>query len=465
MEMAVASTLTEAGRMEAILNLETDVYASSSKRPRASYLKTWERMHLQWFGEHVPMLPLTPLKLKGVGALFKAGRYRSISNQLSTLKSLHIETGHEWSDVLSLVSKRVERSVTRGIGPSSQCRSFDVGEVCSLDLGASPLVDKGPIGPGNLLVAGSFFMLREIEASLALWKSVTLNEAKKIITWNLPASKSDPQALGKTRTWGCTCSPEGVPSACPFHSMKAQRAAVIAELALDDNACLDSVPVFPDRWGRIVEKLAVVETYKQVARLLGVSETDLVGIGGHACRVSGAQHLAKLGFDVVLIQLMARWAGDMVLRYIAEAPLGAITETYRKLAAGRSLGDQMDELMTQVSDLKFKLDHMETAVASDLASERALVAAQTKEHDLASDWYLVNLVSRKHHLPFVDISGTVIDGKSMCGWRYKQWECTVAHRLPSTDSKEICRMCFPRYREAYRETQEEPIVDASSSDS
>ena len=67
MEMAIASTMTETGRMEAILNLETDIYASSSKKPRASYLKTWERMHLQWFGENVPILPLTPLKLNGGG--------------------------------------------------------------------------------------------------------------------------------------------------------------------------------------------------------------------------------------------------------------------------------------------------------------------------------------------------------------------------------------------------------------
>ena len=225
-------------------------------------------------------------------------------------------------------------------------------------------------------------------------------------------------------------------------------------------------PSFQTDGGRIVEKLQVVETYKQVARLLGVSETDLEGIGGHACRVSGAQHLAKLGFDVVLIQLMARWAGDMVLRYIAEAPLGAITETYRKLAAGRSLGDQMDDLMVQVSDLKFKLEHMQTAVVGDLASERALASSQEKEHNVAPDsWYLVNLVSRKYHLPFVDLTGTTIDGKSMCGWRYKEWECDVVHSLPVTDPKAICRMCFPQYRKAYRETQVEPLVDASSSDS
>ena len=80
-----------------------------------------------------------------------------------------------------------------------------MGEVAFLDLGAAPMVDRGPIGPGNLLVAGPFFMLREIEASLAMWRSVSFNDSKLIITWVLPASKSDPQALGKSRTWGCPC--------------------------------------------------------------------------------------------------------------------------------------------------------------------------------------------------------------------------------------------------------------------
>jgi hypothetical protein len=210
----------------------------------------------------------------------------------------------------------------------------------------------------------------------------------------------------------------------------------------------------------------VVETFKQVARLLGIPEPDLEGIGGHACRVSGAQHLARLGFDVVLIQLMARWAGDMVLRYIAEAPLGAITETYRKLAAGRSIGDQMDDLMVQVSDLRGKLEHMQTAVVSDLASERALTSSQERSVNVDSDsWYLVNLVSGKMHLPFVDLAGTVIEGKAKCGWRYKEHECTVAHCLPKTDSKAICRMCLPRYREAYLAAQVDPHLNSSSSDS
>ena len=38
-------------------------------------------------------------------------------------------------------------------------------------------------------------------------------------------------------------------------------------------------------------------------------------------RVTGARLMAGMGFSIVLIQLMARWSFEAVLRYVAEAPL------------------------------------------------------------------------------------------------------------------------------------------------
>ena len=51
--------------------------------------------------------------------------------------------------------------------------------------------------------------------------------------------------------------------------------------------------------------------------------------GGHSLRVTGARTLAALGIDIVLIQLMARWSSDVVLRYVAEAPLATMSAAYR----------------------------------------------------------------------------------------------------------------------------------------
>ena len=41
----------------------------------------------------------------------------------------------------------------------------------------------------------------------------------------------------------------------------------------------------------------------------------------HCLRVSGAQFLARMGLELIIIQLFARWGSMAVLRYIQDAPL------------------------------------------------------------------------------------------------------------------------------------------------
>lgn len=154
----------------------------------------------------------------------------------------------------------------------------------------------------------------------------------------------------------------------------------------------------------------------------------------------------------------------MALRYIAEAPLGAITETYRKLAAGRSISGQLDALFTEVYDLRCRLDHMKTAVVSDIASERALVSSQTEFTEVTSaSRYLVSLVSGRIHSPFTDRAGTTIERKAKCGWCYKGHECNITHSLPRMVPTLICGVCLPRHRRACRSTPAGSLVESSSS--
>jgi hypothetical protein len=54
-------------------------------------------------------------------------------------------------------------------------------------------------------ISGSFFMTREVELCLAVGEHIDSCWKAMNDTWNLPASKTDPKALGKRRTWGCVC--------------------------------------------------------------------------------------------------------------------------------------------------------------------------------------------------------------------------------------------------------------------
>jgi hypothetical protein len=397
------------------------------------------------------MLPLTVAKIIGVGAVFKAGRYRGFANPLANAKELHIELGNPWSDQLAQICKKVDRSVTRGIGPASQCGSLDLNMVADLGLGDAPLVRGGPVGPAQLIIAGSFFMLRAVEASLALWQSITLDPGRSLITWCLPASKTDPKALGKIRSWGCVCidseDAEVAALRCPYHAILRQRAAVCA--AFDCRiADLSGLPVFPTLDGSASSKEAVVGTFRAVGTLQGKDETAVLALGGHLCRVTGAQHLARLGFFFVLIRLMARWSPDVVLRYIAEAPLGTVTETYRKLAAGRSISGQLDSLFAEMSDLRRQLDNMAARASESLVEERVLEEADAELPPSGGGDFLVNLASGKYHLPFTARDGVVVPGKSKCGWRYAEQEADLATVLPLVDHSLICGVCLPRQRRA-----------------
>ena len=53
-------------------------------------LRTWLRMHQRWFGEEVPLLPLSPAKIEAVSAQMCQLRYRSFANYLAAAKKAHI---------------------------------------------------------------------------------------------------------------------------------------------------------------------------------------------------------------------------------------------------------------------------------------------------------------------------------------------------------------------------------------
>ena len=447
MTLALTGVESAAAREAALAALDSDMYAASSKKPRASSAKTWEVFHVAWFGTGTPIFPITVPKLLAVGALFKQGKYRSFQNSLSTMKDEHITLGHLWSEQLSRCSTKVERSVSRGIGPSRQCVGLDLVAVSQLGLPKDQLSQGGPIGPGNLVVAGSFFMLREIEASLALWQSVTFDVGARLVSWNLPASKSDPKALGKTRSWGCLCTNAvaGGMGPCPYHALWSQRAVVAAMLSRDVED-LKFVPVFPDLYGDVVTKAAVVRTVQAVAALTGMAPARVSGVTGHVCRITGSQHLAMLGFDIVLIMLMARWASDIVHHYISEAPLGSITEKYRQLAAGRSLESVLESLVTEVAGLRGRVDAMVAPMADTFSSERLLRQASESADGSTNTGFIMNLESNKIHAPVLFSPGGM-PTKAKCGWTVEPLSYEMVTVLPRLDPQLICGMCLPRYKQ------------------
>ena len=153
--MEALASLEAMGAFALVDALLQDRYSKSAAASNLSLLRTWRQFHLQVSG-HVlhplPLLPMTVRVLVMIGALFKAGGYRSYPNYVSAMRSKHLEAGHEWCQLLLHTSAWVTRSVLRGIGPERQSCCFDFPRLRDLPWTSAPLVELGPCNPYHMAV-------------------------------------------------------------------------------------------------------------------------------------------------------------------------------------------------------------------------------------------------------------------------------------------------------------------------
>ena len=144
-----------------------------------------------------------------------------------------------------------------------------------------------------MTVAASFFMLREIEAALALDSHVTIDPDQRGASWRLPVSKCDPSAVGCTRHWRCICEGDAR-RPCPACALVEQKQSNRERSALL-GIPLHSLPLFPNAAGMVVSKRLVISSLEALVVRAGGCITTAGGtlpLGGHSFRVAGAQLLA-----------------------------------------------------------------------------------------------------------------------------------------------------------------------------
>ena len=420
--------------------------APSSWAPRASLLRTLETFNSEWFGMDAPLVPVDVFKVYAIGAMLKAGGYRSAANYISRLKEAHIEMGYPWSDQLALACRKTVASVTRGIAPGRQSAPLPLLQVHQLALGDNALFINGPVGPKNMVIGGSFFCAREIELSLALREHIEFDDSAQSVAWSLPCSKNDPTALGKSRSWGCVC--DGAGSApCPYHALRAQED--LLERLFGNRAARPGVPFFPTGSGAVVDKTAVVATIEAIGVQLGLDVSLPDGgkaFGGHSLRVTGAQWLAGLGVPIPTIQLLARWSSDVVLRYVADTPLTQLTAEYRR-ASGQEArpptsapGHQ--DLVARIASLQAQLDEhiLETRRLEEQARAARAAAAGARSPGFVR---LATKLSKCHVVgtEFLDVV-PLCDWRTRCGWSFGGSKHELCARPPSR--AQLCASCFGR---------------------
>ena len=182
-------------------------YARSTRPSRDSLWKTLTFITNAW-GLGDP-LPLTVEKVLAIGATLLAGKYRSFKNYFSRV---HTEAERSNSIphpvAVSRAIKDAQRACSGGMGGPRKREGLPLERLPSLPPDPAPWVPGGPVWPRDTLLLGAWWLLRELELAFAQAQHLTFScgaGGLVDVTWLLPASKTDPRAIGVTRTHGCSC--------------------------------------------------------------------------------------------------------------------------------------------------------------------------------------------------------------------------------------------------------------------
>ena len=188
---------TEASRAEALAALDIDKFAPTTRDMRATMWRTIE-LALAKF-DFVP-LPPSREKLQSLGAALKAGSYSSADNYLVHYRIKCEEAGMPYDSSMQRLHLDVLRSCKRGLGGPCRALALPLLRLHELDLMADkPWCRGDPVGPACAMVAGAWFLMREVELATTRAHLVSLEkgpDGEDVVRWHLPASKTDVEARG-----------------------------------------------------------------------------------------------------------------------------------------------------------------------------------------------------------------------------------------------------------------------------
>ena len=327
-----------------------DRWASSSQAPRESRRLTWTRLSAK---RGLPNLPITRESLFAVGALLKAGGYRSSAQYVSVAKQKHREAGFTWGPELDEARAQCLRSINRGLGPATpkldlrienaDDRFASLLQQAYLELKVS-FEDRLQFA-AQACITACWFMLRGIELANVQARDVVFNRQARTVKLQLPVSKTDTEAKGCYRVHKCICDPRheagcsnttppelfgtafqkcscksGLHVLCVYHALL----QVVVQLR-KQQLWTPTTHVFAPRSGGIASKFQVIMLARACAFILQQEQLDAWGPEAinrwsqHVFRVAGAQMFARALLDVPYIQLLGRWGSSAVLRYVQEA--------------------------------------------------------------------------------------------------------------------------------------------------
>ena len=433
--------------------MQDDFYAASTRRALGWKWKTVNMALGRW---GLQPFPPTQQKILSLGAALKSGKYSTAESYLLLYKSNAERQGFIFSPELARTLTDVIRSCARGRGGPVKPLALPLLRLHELGLeDDGPWHAGGPVGPTCALVAGAWFLTREVELSCARAALIEFDvdvDNQPLVRWRLPASKNDQQALGVARAHGCSCGSSL--ASCPWHALRMQldRLQRMFPQSFVEGKPVLTLPLFPDASGKVVEKEAMTETIRMGAGRLGVTLEASDGsarVSGHSLRMSGAQGLSRAGVDTWAIQLLGRWGSATVLEYIQAVPLELSSTWARSAARQRSLEEVLRErrAATSSSSTPPSVPHLSTSAAPRDVAEALVVEELSEEPPNDADLYVLSEGGIWHRVTPSGRSGPTASWSTVCGWRYASKEAKSATNLPERPCfKNLCARCLPALR-------------------
>ena len=330
------------------------------------------------------------------------------------------------------------------MGPPRQSDPLNYEALLELDLKMDALVDKGPVNTKGMAVMNTMFMVRELEAALAMRKHVRTDMELKLVTWELPVSKTDPQALGCKRTWGCSCLQDRHRhEGCVYHVAVEHLAELRKRFGEETDD--DDLTLFPQESGQPVSPEVMIAVIELLATMIGEEIHTPDGrkrFGKHSWRSTGAVFLTSLGVEVFKVQLMARWSSPVVTHYTRLAPLKAITDDFRR-ALTRSRDEEPLHRDIRIKKLRKALDKNIEKVQKEVQQlEDALKALELR---MEPKRYVINMDTNRTHRVLTTVDEAGLYASTVCGYKYATRRAKLTNE-PPTRKKETCGTCLNELR-------------------
>ena len=229
------------------------------------------------------------------------------------------------------------------------------------------------------------------------------------------------------------------------------------------------LPLFPTALGETVHKDKVIEQVDEAFVQLGLPLQTPDGrntVGGHVFRVSGSRHLVRVGVDLRIVKILARWETEQIMGYVKEVPLETLTAAYRQRNADK------EALTTNVGTILAQAPATQSRASSSILAsftpfkkatlekiERLNDRCHKLELELQATCDKLKVLDDGVHIPYVistkgegvyHVTSAYKDKPidevtTKCGWPYLKWASPydrIGFIDVAVDYKRLCKRCL-----------------------